>query len=196
MLSTELRVALAPERAYRQLVDRERPVTWRQTLRRPAMIILTIGIVIPIMAVHRVTLGLAVNAAAAWAIAPAIEYLAAICVIASAPSKEISTARALDLWFAGYLPYCLWLLILPAVTARVSSFPLEVIGLTAVVPTVWTTFIIAAFCRTILRTTPAGALARAGLHLAAFIIVVSTLFIISAGGSNAVWSYVLRRLNQ
>jgi hypothetical protein len=160
------------------------------------MIILTIGIVIPIMAVHRITLGLAVSAAAAWAIAPAIEYVAAICVIASAPSREIGTARALDLWFAGYLPYCLWLLTLPAVTARVSAPPLEVIGLTAIVPTIWTTFIIAAFCRTILRATPRGAFARAGLHLAAFIMVVSTLFIISAGGGKAIWSYALRRLVQ
>jgi hypothetical protein len=194
MLSTELRVALAPRRTYQQLFAHDTPVSWWQTLHRPATIVLFIGIVIPVMAVHRVTLWMAISAAAVWSIAPAIEYLAAICVIASVGSRKIRMARALDLWFAGHLPYSFWLLTLPVTTTAFRIPSLEVIGLTVIAPTAWTTFIVAAFCRTILGVTPAGARVRAGLHLAAFVVVSSTLFIVSAGGGVAVWSYMARRL--
>ena len=44
MLSMELRVALAPERTYQESLACDTRVTWWQTLRRPAMIVLTIGI--------------------------------------------------------------------------------------------------------------------------------------------------------
>jgi len=195
MLSTELRLASAPERIYRELIARDVPVTYRQMLARPAAFLLAIGVAISMMAIHRVTLRLVATAAVSFSFAVAIELAAAWCVIVSADSREVSTTRAIDLWFAGHLPFSLWLLALPIITSMfVSTPPLEIIGATAVVPILWTTFIIAAFCRTVLRATPAGARWRAGFHLAAFVIMVSTLFTISAGGGAALLSYAMRRL--
>ena len=193
MLSNEVRVAFAPERTYKELLASNAPVTWWQTLHRPAMIILIIGVVIPATALHRLTFGTVVSAAAVWSIAPAIEYVAAMCVIASAAGRKLSMPHALDLWFAGQLPYSFWLLTLPITTTLFRFPPLDLIALTAIVPTIWTTFIIAAFCRTILGVSSLGAQVRAGVHVGAFIVVTSTLFIISAGGGIAVWSYMTRQ---
>jgi hypothetical protein len=194
MFSTELHVALGPERTYRELLARNVPVAYWETLLRPATVLLAIGVVIPMMAVHRVTLRLAGTAVVSWGFAVALEFVAASCVIASASSRRAGMARAIDLWFAGHLPYSLWLLMLPIATTSLSLPALEVIGLTALVPLIWTAFIVTAFCRTVLGTTAAGARWRAWIHLAAVIIVGSTLFIISAGGGAAVLSYTLRRI--
>ena len=193
-LSSELGVALAPGFTYRRLIERGPQVTWRRTLIRPAIALLIIAVVIPMMAVHRVTLGLAMTVAVSWSIAVALQCVAAACVIASAPSLRVSPARAFDLWFAGHLPYNLWLLTLPLLTSIASIPPLEVIGMTAIVPAAWTMCVVAAFCRTALGTTAAGARWRAGLHFAAVAITLSMLFIASAGGGRAILSYALRRL--
>src|SRR5262245_18152069 len=194
MFSTELHVALGPERTYRELLSRNAPVAYWETLLRPATILLAIGVVIPMMAIHRVTLRLAGTAVVAWGFAVALEFVAASCVIASASSRRAGMARAIDLWFAGHLPFSLWLLMLPIATTSLSLPAFEVIWLTALVPLIWTVFIVTAFCRTVLGTSAAGARWRAAIHLAVVIIVGSTLFIISAGGGAAVWSYTLRRI--
>jgi hypothetical protein len=194
MFSTELYLALRPERVYRQLVAHDRDVTFWQVLVRPATVVLAMGIVIPMMAVHHVSLRLTATAAIPWSVAVAIEFLAAACVIASSSSRRVRMARAIDLWFAGHFPYSLWLLTLPIATLNHSVAPFEVIGTTALVPTIWTAFIVAAFCRVVLGTTTAGARWRAGIHLALVATSAATLFTISAGGGAAVLSYTLRRV--
>ena len=194
MFSTELRLALQPQRIYEQLVARDGDVTFWQMLARPATVVFAIALAIPMMTVHRVTFKLAATTAAASSVAVAIEFLAAICVIASVPSLRVSRARAIDLWFAGHMPYSLWLLALPVATLYRSTSPLEIIGVTATVPLLWTAFIVAAFCRAVLGTSPAGARWRAGIHLGAVSLVASTLFIIAAGGGAALFSYALRRI--
>jgi hypothetical protein len=197
MISTELRLALAPERIYRELLTRDMRATHWQILARPATVLLVIAVAIPMMALHRVTLRLVAATAILWSVAVAIEFVAAWCIVRSADSRQVSTAQAIDLWFAGHLPYSLWLLMLPIVTSsRSASAALEVVGLTSVVPIVWTTYIVAAFCRTVLRTTPAAGRWRAGIHVGAVVIVVAALFAISAGGGAALLSYALRRLTE
>jgi hypothetical protein len=169
-----------------------------QILARPATVLLVIAVAIPMMALHRVTLRLVGTTARLWSVAIAIKSVAAWCVIRSTDARQVHTAQAIDLWFAGHLPYSLWLLMLPIITSSTSSStpPLEVVGLTSLVPIVWTTFIVAAFCRTVLRTTPAAARWRAGIHVGAVVIVAATLFAISAGGGAALLSYALRRLTE
>jgi hypothetical protein len=194
MLSTELRLALRPDAMYGELLTHDSRVTWLQMLLRPAVLVFAIGIIIPMMAVHRVSLEMAATSALSWSAAVALELVAAFCVIASARSRPVSMARSIDLWFAGYFPFAIWLLLLPIATLNTSVPPLEIVGSTAIVPTIWSTFIVAAFCRTVLGTSPAGARWRAGIHLGLFVLVASTLFIISAGGGAAVFSYALRRL--
>lgn len=198
MISVELRLALAPERIYRELLTRDMRVTHWQILARPTTVLFVIAVAIPMMALHRVTLRLVATTAILWSVAVAIEFLAAWCVIRSADSRQVHTAQAIDLWFVGHLPYTVWLLMLPIITSLTSaSAPaLEVVGFTSVVPIAWTTFIVAAFCRTVLGTTPAAARWRAGIHVGAFVIVAAALFTISAGGGAALLSYALRRLTE
>ena len=195
MISTELRLALAPELIYRELLARDTRVTRWQTLARPATVLLVIGVSIPMMALHRITLRLVATTAIVWSVTVATEFVAAWCVIRSAHSRPVRTAQAMDLWFAGHLPYSLWLLSLPIINwTSVSTQALELVGLTAIVPVVWTTFIVAAFCREVLGTTAASARWRAGIHLGAVVIAASTLFAISAGGGAALLGYAMRRL--
>jgi len=194
MFSTELRVALSPERTYRKLLAQEGHAPWWKVSARPALLVVIMGIVMPMMAFHRVTFGLAILSAAWWSVAVVMECIGATCIIASAGTRQVGIMRALDLWFAGYLPFGLWLLTLPIATMSSLIPALDLISIMAVVPLIWTAFIAAAYCRTVLGTSRTGALCRTGLHLAAVVIVASTLFVISAGGGIAVWSYVMRRL--
>src|ERR1051326_2235828 len=132
MISTELRLALAPDRIYRELLTRDIRATRWQILARPATVLLVIAVAIPMMALHRVTLRLVATTAILWSVAIAIEFFAAWCMIRSADSRQVGTAQAIDMWFAGHLPYSGWLLMLPIATwaTSASAPPLEVIGLT------------------------------------------------------------------
>jgi hypothetical protein len=103
-------------------------------------------------------------------------------------------ARAIDLWFVGHFPFSFWLLMLPIATSSSLLPPLEMIGLTLIVPAVWTAFIVSAFCRTVLGMTREAARWRAAIHLGLFVLVASMLFIINAGGVASVFSYALRRM--
>src|SRR5262245_57745018 len=69
--------------------------------------------------------------------------------------------HALDLWFAGHLPYSLWLLIAFACMGAAANGPLRLLITSAIIPAVWTACIVAAFCRVVLGTSPSGARWRA-----------------------------------
>jgi hypothetical protein len=112
------------------------------------------------------------------------------------PSRDgVGFVSALDLWFAGHLPYSVWLLALPILNETPVATPHEAMALSIVIPLVWTTFIVTAFCRVVLGLTPAAARWRAGFHLVLVLILGGTLVLWAAGGPVALLSYVLRRLS-
>src|SRR5690349_16926036 len=171
--SNEVRVALSPSRAYRGLLAIEAPaVTWRW-LRRPALILFVIAAVAPIAAVGRVTFGLVATMALCWSFAVAIQIVVGTCVIASAPARRARGLRALDLWFAGHLPYSLWVFVSLTMLAA-DAGPVGVAIVAAVVPAAWTAVIVSGFCRTVLGTTAAGARWRAGAHFVATWVIMLT----------------------
>jgi hypothetical protein len=182
VFSPEVRVALAPGATYRRLLTSEAHVRGWRLFRRPAMVLLVIGTLVPIMAVQRVTLGLMATAAVSWSFIVAIQILVGVAVIASAPARRVSMLRALDLWFAGHLPYSLWLLIAFAWMGSSSSGPLRLLVVSAVVPAAWTARIVFAFCRTVLVTTPTGARWRVVAHFAGVWAIGLTYVAWSAGG--------------
>ena len=105
MFSTDVHVALSPDLTYRTLAAAdERVGPWRM-LRRPLVIALVIGTAVPIMAVQRVTLGLVAASTVSFSFVVAIQLLVGAAVIASASSRRVGMPRALDLWFAGHVPY-------------------------------------------------------------------------------------------
>jgi hypothetical protein len=110
LLSNEFVLALAPRVAYERLLASD-PVRGWAVVGRPAMVLLVIAVMVPIAAVQRVTVGLVATAALSWSFAVGVQALVAAAVIASAPRRRVRLATALDLWFAGHLPYSLWLLI-------------------------------------------------------------------------------------
>jgi hypothetical protein len=158
-------------------------------------VLLVIAVGVPVTAVHRVTITLVLTTAVAWGAIVALQMAIGAAVIASAPSRRVGFLHALDLWFAGHVPYSLLILALPIVTAIPVATPHELMGIAILVPLVWTTFIVAAFCRVVLDLTPAAARWRATWHLAVVVIVGSALAVWAAGGPAAILSYTLRRLS-
>ena len=178
LFSTEAMLAFAPGVTFATLLADPRPLLWR----RAGMAVLVVATAIPIMAVQRVTIGLAVVTALSWSFVLVIQAVVGAGLIASARSRRIAMTRALDLWFAGHLPYSLWIL---AVTASLANLPAgspDLLIASAVVPATWTAVIVAAFCRVVLGTTHAGARWRAAFHFVVVWAITLEYVAWSAGG--------------
>jgi len=161
---------------------------WR-LLRRPAMVLLVIAVLVPIAAVQRVTFALVATAALSWSFAVAIQMIVGAGVIASAPARLARGLRAIDLWFAGHFPYSLWMLVSFGVMALSSSDPLRLVIASAIIPAIWTAFIVTAFCRTVLRTSVSGARWRAAAHFVVTWAITLSYIAWAAGG----WFQLLPR---
>ena len=194
MLSPDARVALHPEATYRQLIAEAGPPAWRVLL-RPALVLLVIAVGLPVAAVHQVTLDLLVTTAAAWFAIVLIQAAIGAAVIAWPSRRHVGFIHALDLWFAGHLPYSLWILALPVLYVVPLGTPHELMAASFVVPFVWTTTIVVAFCRVVLGLEPTAARRHAAVHLLLVVIVGSALVLWAAGGPAALLSYVVRRWN-
>jgi len=179
--SLELRVALAPARAYRELTLLKATDTWLVAFRRPAFIALLIGTLVAISSTGRVTLGLVSSIAVCWSFVPVLQLLAGAIVIASCRGRAVAMPRALDLLFAGHLPWSLWLLIAAAWAASVPVFSQGALGLTMLVPAAWTAYIVFAFCRTVLGVTTRGAVLRTAAHQAIVWTLAGTYVFLATG---------------
>jgi hypothetical protein len=182
LTSDELRVALAPSSTYRELLAREAGVTWLRALRRPAFVLLLIGITVSIAATGRVSLASIALTATAWSFAVVLQVAVGIAIIASSRSRRVSMPRALDLWFAGHLPWSAWLLL---ATAAIRLFPflqVELFLLLMVLPMAWTAAIAAAYCRTVLGSGALESRLRAAAHQAVTLALLLSFIAWSAGG--------------
>ncbi len=193
MLSSDARIAFRPEATYLELIARPAPPAWR-ALGRPLLVLAVIAIGLPVAAAHDVTARLVLTTAAAWSPLVLIQAATGAALIASAPARRVGVVRALDLWFAAHLPYSFWILALPALAAVPIATPHELMAASLAAPLAWTAVIVAAYCRTVLGATPAGARQRAAVHLAVVIAIGSALVLWAAGGWAALVSYLLRRL--
>ena len=186
VLSSELRVALAPVLTYQRLLSAGNDPTtvghYVRALRRPALVILVIAVMAPIMAVQRVTLELVATAAVSWSFVVVLQAFVAIALIANAPSRKLSVPQALDLWFAGHVPYSLWILVAFATMAIAPSGSLRILVITAIVPAIWTAFIVAAFCRTVLGATATAARWRVAAHFVSIWAITLSYIAWAAGG--------------
>lgn len=163
-------------------------------LRRPLIVAVVIGTAVPIMAVQRMTILLLVSAALSFLFVIAIQIAAGAVLIASASSRRVHMSRALDLWFAGHVPYSLWLLLAAAAIAAMPAAGLDGLIAVAIIPAAWTTVIVAAFCRNVLGTSRAGARWRATAHFLAMWGIALQLVALTAGGWFQVWAPIARVL--
>jgi len=123
-----------------------------------------------------------VAAAAVWWIVPATQMAMALVTLGPASGRTMSFGRALDLWFAGHLPYTAWLLLLPVVTrlSQLARFDFVVITLAAAV--LWAAFIETAYFRVVLNASPSSSRAHVVVHTALMLTVVAAAVCWSAGG--------------
>ena len=193
-LSADVLIALAPDSTYRALAaDDERVGVWRM-LGRPLIVALVIGTAVPIMAVQRVTLGLLAWSTLSFSFAIAIQMAVGAVIIGSSRARRAGVPRALDLWFAGHVPYSLWLLIVAAWFATRPTASLDLLIFVAVIPAAWTAVIVAAFCRHVLGTTRAGARWRAAVHFVVIWAVAFELLALAAGGWFQIGAPIARML--
>ena len=113
-------------------------------------------------------------------------------VITSAPARRAGLPRALDLWFAGHLPYSVWLLTVAAAFAAAPVASLDLLIALAVIPAAWTAVIDAAFCRHVLGSSRAGARWRAAVHFVVVWVIALELVALSAGG----WFQITRAVTR
>jgi len=151
-------------------------------LRRPIVVLAVIGTAVPIMAVQRITLALFASSIASFGFVVLIQMAVGAGIIASAGSRRASMTRALDLWFAGHVPYSVWLLTAAAAFAASPWASLDALVASAMIPAAWTAVIVAAFCRHMLGTSRAGARWRAAAHFIVIWAIAFELVALSAGG--------------
>jgi hypothetical protein len=189
----DLTLAIAPARTYRRLASRRADCGWGAALARPAFAALLIGTALAIASTGRVTLGLVASLTLCWSFAPAWQLIAAAIVIAASPRRGVGMPRALDLFFAGHVPWSSWLLAAAAwIAAAGRPFDPAALLLSALIPAIWTPAIVFAFCRTVLHETRRGALIRTAAHQAMIWTFAATVFALAV----AALPRVLRLLGQ
>ena len=154
----DLRLALSPTKTYRELIAEPERGTWLRALERLAFVAILIGTAVTLASARRLPPGLVLMGILCWSFVPITQWLIGLVVIGRAPGRPLSVPRCLELLFAGHLPWSLWML----VTIGIDTFtpvpiPLVIQVLSLLVPAVWTTIILSAFCRIVLGCTPARA---------------------------------------
>ena len=154
----DLRLALSPTKTYRELIAEPERGTWLRALERIAFVAILIGTAVTLSSARRLLPGLVLMGIVCWSFVPITQWLIGLVVIGRAPGRRLSVPRCLELLFAAHLPWSLWML----GTIGVDTFtpvpiPLVIQVLSLLVPAVWTTIILSAFCRIVLGCTPARA---------------------------------------
>jgi hypothetical protein len=190
VISTELRLALAPARTYRQLVTERSDATWRAALAGPAFTMLVIGVLVSIAATGHLTVALAATVAVSWSFAVIIQAVAAVVIIVSAPGRRVSRRRAFELLFLAHAPWSLWLLAVAALSVLAGRLSLDAIAVIALIPAAWTAILVSAFSREVLHAGRQGARLRVVGHQA-IVWGVAVQFAALAAGS---WNRLVQGL--
>jgi hypothetical protein len=166
-LPLDLRVALAPNETYRQLIAEPVRGTWFRALERAALVAVIIGTAVTMSSARRVPLGLVLMGIVCWSFVAIVQCLIGLAVLGRARGRPMSAPRCLELLFLGHLPWSLWtLVILGLYTFTTLPVGLAAQVLSLLIPGVWTTIIVLAFCRTVLGCTPARARMLTAAHQA------------------------------
>jgi hypothetical protein len=158
LLSSELKLALAPAATYQTLVDEQTTGPWWMALARAAFYLLLFGALVAITATGHITLGLMFHITLSWNVLIAWQALAGAVIVLPAMDRRVSLSRAFELLFLAYVPWALYGLAMTALAVLAEpDLSALVVAVTAVVPIAWTSVLVAGFCRTVLGKTAAGA---------------------------------------
>lgn len=105
-MSPEMQVMLRPREAFAALaIESPRPWGW---LRRPLLLALVIGCGAALLAEGALDPRLVLSAGLTWCFLPLLE-ISGLAVLWATAGKRIRFAQAIDLYFAGYAAWCLWI---------------------------------------------------------------------------------------
>ena len=137
---------------------------------RMALVALVIGTSVSVAATERVTFSLVAGGFIGWAFVPVLQLLTGLLLVQGRPGKRIFQ---LERYFATHWPWSLWILVF---NGAVLLLPTRVTGLwltaTAVVPMLWTMWLLGEFCRQDLALDPRHARRRVLLHQAVTYLLV------------------------
>ena len=159
-MNMDVRLAFAPDATYARLAQERTSGDAGTLLGRIALAVAIIGTSVAVAATGRVSLELVASVGVSWSFALLVQALAAAAIIVPARSRRVTTLRAFELWFRAHLPWTLWLLLPPVIALAIGRQPPDTVLLVAaLVPFVWTVFILRAFGRQVLGIRRIGAIA-------------------------------------
>jgi hypothetical protein len=165
LLSSELRLALAPAATYQTLVDEQTAGTWWMVLARAAFYMVLFTAAVAITGTGHLTLGLMFHVGLSWSFLVVWQAIAGAAIILPARGRRVRLGRAFELLFLAYVPWALYGLAMTALAVLAEpDVSALVVALTAVAPIAWTSVLIAGFCRTVLGETAGGARRLTLLH--------------------------------
>jgi hypothetical protein len=177
----DLRVALAPLDTYTELTREPAGSGWLRALERPVLVAVIVGTAVTLSSAERVPIGLVSMGILCWSFVPALQLLVGAIVSAMATARPITMARSIELLFMAQLPWSLWVLVMTGLTTFTPiPLPQTVQVLSLLVPGVWTTRIVYAFCRTALGCAPGRARLLAAAHQAmTWVVFFTYVFLVS-----------------
>jgi hypothetical protein len=165
--SMDVLVMAAPSRAFAASLEGTSGGLW-SVASRPALAALVMGTASAFAATGHVTLGLLVSGLVCWTFVPLLQMATAAAITWPRAARSLPLARRLELWFMGHAPWSLWIFTVTLLMGNAgiwSRLEWAVIA-TAVIPSIWTSVIAAAFCRVVLGDSPRAAIARTAVHQA------------------------------
>jgi hypothetical protein len=183
ILSTEARLALAPETVYRHLVEQGRSTGWGGACRRLALLIGMVAIVASVTVTGRVAIGSTAGALPLALFIIGLQLVIASAIVALAPGRLVPFGRAVDLLFAGFVPWALWLFALTTWALIVpASFDVYLAGALSTISAAWSSVVLSAFARVVLGATRRRAVLLTATHQVVTWIVTLSYVAWAAGG--------------
>lgn len=181
--ASDLRLAFRPSSSYTALAALDTPSSWLTAVQRVLLGMLLVGVSVAIAATGGVSPSLLLSTSASWSWVMVVQLAIAFAMTHPLPRDgRLTTARAIELWFAGHIPWTLWVLVLGPLLRLVPDLEVELLILSMVLPMAWTATIAAAFGRVVLRQSDSEAWLRAGLHQLVLLGVILSYVAWAAGG--------------
>ena len=129
-----------------------------------------LGLLNSAAATGHVSATLVVSESVAWSFIPFLQFLTGAALIASAKTRRVSFARAVELLFAAHAPWSLWL-VAATIYQTIDANPYIVIG-SGVVPLAITAYMLGAFGREVLGLSGRETRIRVFAHQAATVMLI------------------------
>ena len=156
---------MAPRETYAALA-RGGAASLVTALRRPLLAALLLGVSVAIAATHSVTPALVASTTLSWSYVVVLQLAIALPLIAGPARRTVGLIRAVDLFFAGHVPWSIFALLAAAWGFLPPGSPSWPLAAAAIVPWLLTVRIVAAFFTEVLALEPAAARRRTILQQA------------------------------